>query len=31
MQKKNAVKISKPPILFPQTQKIIAKIEKNLG
>lgn len=31
MQKKTAVKINKPPILFPQTQKIIAKIEKKLG
>jgi hypothetical protein len=30
MQKKPAVKINKPPILFPQTQKIIAKIEKKL-
>src|SRR5262245_57300959 len=29
-QKKPAVKINKPPILFPQTQKIIAKIEKKL-
>ena len=30
MQKKPAVKINKPPILFPQTQKIITKIEKKL-
>jgi hypothetical protein len=30
MQKKAAVKINKPPILFPQTQKIISKIEKKL-
>ena len=30
MQKNPAVKINKPPILFPQTQKIIAKIEKKL-
>ncbi len=30
MQNKNGVKINKPPILFPQTQKIIAQIEKKL-
>ncbi|HSI64678.1 MAG TPA: ATP-dependent Clp protease proteolytic subunit [Candidatus Saccharimonadia bacterium] len=30
MQKKPAVKINKPPILFAQTQKIISKIEKKL-
>ena len=30
MQKKQTVKINKPPILFAQTQKIIAKIEKKL-
>lgn len=30
MQKKPAVKINKPPVLFPQTQKIIAQIERKL-
>jgi hypothetical protein len=30
MTKKPTVKINKPPILFPQTQKIIAQIEKKL-
>ncbi len=30
MQKKAAVKINKPPILFPQTQKIMAQLEKKL-
>jgi hypothetical protein len=30
MTKKPSVKINKPPILFPQTQKIIAQIEKKL-
>lgn len=30
MPKLPAIKINKPPILFPQTQKIIAQIEKKL-
>jgi len=30
MQKKSTVKINKPPILYPQTQKIITQIEKKL-
>jgi hypothetical protein len=30
MQKKTTVKINKPPILYPQTQKIIAQLEKKL-
>ncbi|TLD72408.1 hypothetical protein FEM03_03355 [Phragmitibacter flavus] len=31
MEKKRAVRINKPPILTPQTQKIIAQLEKKLG
>jgi len=30
MKKKPGIKINKPPILFPQTQKIIARLEKEL-
>jgi len=30
MATKSDVKITKPPILFPETQKIISKIEKKL-
>lgn len=31
MEKKRAVRINKPPILFPQSQKIITQIEKKLN
>lgn len=30
MQKKRTIKINKPPILYPDTQRIIARVEKKL-
>lgn len=30
MQKKRTIKINKPPILYPETQRIITRVEKKL-